>query len=158
MKLKRLIVAESLVLLVILVAVVFSFQLIPGLQPQQNQIGMYKQISYNENSLTIARDQWITKTFNYTNFDPAIILLQVDLKECREIGYLNIYCNYRKIVSLYLMPQNGSATFCLFSCSGFDWIEPLSDMSGLNDLLFESPIIGGFEGSFTYQLSFRGSR
>jgi len=100
----------------------------------------------------------ITLPFNYSSFDPAIIILELAIQTCETPGYLSIYCNYRNVASIFIDSQTQPITFNLISVAGIDWAEIPTAMFGRNELLFESEAPNGYEGSLTYQITLKGSR
>jgi hypothetical protein len=159
MQLKKLIFLEGLILIVILCIAIGFFWLIPSLQSSnQNSIPIYGQVIYPQNILTVEDGASIRRTFNYSTYDPSIIVITLTPESCTRQGYLDIYCNYRLVSSTLLTLQNKSVTLNMFSTSGFDWVEKPSSMGGVNELLFESAPKEGYTGTLAYQITLRGSR
>jgi len=96
--------------------------------------------------------------FEYSSYDPAIIVLEVAVLNCENPGNFTLYCNYRNIASAWANSETPPLTLNLISVAGSDWIEPRSAMFGLNELLFESNAQNGYSGKLSYQITIRGSR
>jgi hypothetical protein len=159
MKLGKIVFFEVLAFMAVLITVMISLEMIPSFQPSRNNtsIGLYNSVSFPKNTIILVSNGSVKTTFKYSSYDPAIIVLGLSFQTTKP-GYLTVYCNYRKVASIYVTSETLPMSFNMVSFSGADWIEPLSAMFGLNDLLFESEPKNGFVGDLTYQISLRGSR
>ena len=159
MKLKKIVFFEVLSFVALLLVVMVTLELIPFLQPskQNTSIGLYSSISYPENTVTLTSDDLKIARFNYSSYDPAIIVLKLSFKTCEEQGYLLVYCNYRIVASIFVEPETPPVVLNLISVSGLDWVEPFA-IFGMNELLFETAQKNGYAGTLCYQITLRGSR
>jgi hypothetical protein len=159
-KLNKLVLFEIVFLAAVLIAVMTAFILIPSLQPsnQDTLIEVYSARTFPKYNVTLARDTLAIVPFEYSSYEPAIILLEVSFQTCDEPGYMNLYCNYRKVASIYVSAETPPLAFNMISVSGSDWVEKPSVMYGQNELLFESTSQNGYAGNLTYQITLRGSR
>ena len=96
--------------------------------------------------------------FNYTSYDPSITVIDIYFDSTENPGKLDLFCNYRKVSAINVNKETKKMTLNLVSFSGVDWVEPMTSMFGLNEMVFESNINDGYEGTFRYQITFRGSR
>jgi len=159
-KLRRLVFLEVIFFVAVLISLVIILQIIPFLQPskENTSIGLYNTKFYPKTPITITSGSSITLPFEYSSYDPAIIILELSFQTCDEPGYLKVYCNYRNIASIFVSTEAPPVVINLISVSGSDWVEPPTAMLGRNELLFESEPPNGYTGSFTYQITLRGSR
>ena len=160
MKLKKLFAVEiaSIVVLVAVVVVFVGVTPYLGSSEQSYSIDMYQKKSYPKSEISLARGQNENVTFAYNTYDPSIIVLDLSFETCENPGYLNVYCNYRTIASLYIDQETPPLTLNLISVSGLDWVEPLTAMSGINEFVFESQSQNGYAGTLNFQITLRGSR
>ena len=159
-KLKKIFAMEiALVLVVITITIVFV-ELTPYLASsfENGSIDAFKQKSYPKGTLSLVRGKSVTVPFNYSSYDPSIIVLDLSFETCDKPGYLVLYCNYKEISNIFITSETSPLTLNLISVSGLDWVEPVTAMSGINELLFESASQNGYEGTLTCQISLRGSR
>lgn len=160
MKLKKILVFEILSFVAVLLMIMATLKLIPSLQPSQQNtsIELYSARSLPKHTITLASGGSATLPFIYSSYDPAIIILELSFQTCEEPGYLTLYCNYRRIASIFVNPETPPLFFNLISVSGSDWVEISTGMFGLNELLFMSESQNGYAGTLTYQITLRGSR
>ena len=160
MKLKTIVTFEVLSFAAVLLTVMATLGLVPSLQPskQNTSIGLYSTISFPKNTIKLASGGSVNMPFKYSSYDPAIIILELSFQTCEEPGYLIIYCNYRRVASIFVSPETPPLILNLISVSGSDWVERPSAMFGRNELLFESESQNGYAGNLTYQITLRGSR
>ena len=160
MRLKRIVFFEIVSVVAVLLAAMAALVLIPSLQPskQNASISLYSVRSFPKNTITLTSGAAINVPFDYSSYDPAIIVLELSFQNCEEPGHLTLYCNYRRVASIFAGPETPALFLNLISVSGSDWVEPPSAMFGTNELLFESELQNGYEGSLTYQVTLRGSR
>ena len=160
MRLSKIVFFEVVFSVAILLSVMVALDMIPFLQPsnQVNSIGLYSSIYYPEKTVTLESGDFKIAPFSFSSYDPAIIILKLSFQNSEEQGYLTVYCNYRSIASIFVRSDTPPVFLNLISVSGGDWVEPPSAMSGMNELLFESKSENGFTGTFSYQITLRGSR
>lgn len=160
MNLKKIVIIETISIVVIFVAIVTFIEIIPSLQPSEenDKIFPYNSVTILENTINLADKEFVKAPFKYSTYDPAIVVLDITFINCDRQGYLTIYCNYRRIIRLFVDPYTLKQSIIMFSFSGSDWVEPPTAMFGFNELLFESDSQNGFSGKISYQITFRGTR
>ena len=160
MKLRGLFVIEIGIIVAIIVSAVAFLLLLPGLGSSQQYESMdsYSQKTTPMKYISIINDQPGLVRFNYTSYDPSIIVLDLYFDSIEKPGDFDVFCNYRHVATVSVTPETKKTTLNLVSFSGLDWVEPMTSMFGLNDLVFESKDSNGFLGAISYQISFRGSR
>ena len=160
MKLEKIVLLEVLFFAALLLTIMATLELIPFLQPSKHNtsIGLYNAISFPKNTIKLTSGEFVKIPFQYSSYDPAIIILELSFQTCEEPGYLIIYCNYIRVTSIFVSPETPPLYLNLISFSGTDWVEPPSAMFGLNELIFESEPKNGYAGNLTYQITLRGSR
>jgi hypothetical protein len=160
MKLKKIFAVEITLVLIVLIVIMVFIETAPYLASSRDNdsIGVFDQKSYPKRTLSLASGKSANATFNYSSYDPSIIVLDLSFETCEKPGYFLLYCNYREIVNIFINSETPPLTLNLISVSGLDWVEPPSAMFGLNELLFESPSQDGYAGTLAYQISLRGSR
>lgn len=160
MKLKKIIFLEIISLVFILLLAIVAFDLIPSLKPsdENSSIDMYTSKSHLKGTLSLTLGGFAIIPFEYSSYDPAIIILEISFLNCKNPGTLTLHLNYRNIASVLVNSDSPPLTLNLISVAGSDWIEPLSAMFGLNELLLESNDQNGYSGNLSYQITIRGSR
>jgi hypothetical protein len=131
------------------------------------QIGIFKQQEYANETATIQRGQTAVTRFKYDTYDPAILKIDIQFQDWKKPGNLSIYLNYVLIDSFEATPKNPNFNKTTITFSGFELVKPppvdlgmssSAQFFAINLLYFESPLEGGYEGTFNYQVSIRGSR
>ena len=169
MNLKKLFVVEIAIAVLVIVVVATFVGITPYLESSDatGQIGVFKQREYAKETATIQRGQTTVSKFNYDTYDPAILKIDVEFQDWKKPGNLSLYLNYVLIDSFEATPQNPSYKTTTITFSGFDLVKPppadlgmssSAQFFAINLLYFESPTEGGYEGTFSYQVSIRGSR
>jgi hypothetical protein len=163
MELKKLIIVEIAVVIIVLIVVMTFVEIIPNLaSSQQNtSIGVYNQKTFGTGNVTLARGTTSQSVkFNYTTFDPAILVLDLNFQTWRAPGNVTISVNGNVLATIYASPEKPQIKLTSITCSGKDLVEPLSKNSPFigNTIYFSSQTSEGYEGTFSYQISIRGSR
>ena len=162
MKLKKLIAVEIASAVIILVVILIMVEVSPYLASanQNNQIGMYNQKEFAKGEVTITKGQIAGAQFNYSTYDPAILIVDLAFQNWQTPGHLSLYCNGILIATINASPDNPNVHFSTISVSGWDWVKPPSINSYTygNEITFISDPDSGYEGDFSYQISIRGSR
>ena len=163
MELKKVIMIEIIVVVIVLVGVLAFVGIIPYLaSSQQNSaIGVYNERVFDECNLTLSRGESIpSEVFNYTTFDPAILVLDLDFQTWDANGNLTISVNGIGLATISPTPQNSHVSLNAVSFSGKDLVKPYSAKSILtnNQVDFSSITGEGYAGTFSYRISIRGSR
>ena len=160
MKLKKLIVLETTVVasvLVLLVAIV-NFTSYLGTSNSTHEVSLYIEKEYALGNLTIVPGEIKYIWFNYSSYEPTILLLELSFKSWKTPGNLNVRCNNNPIKTIFATPENPNISLVVATTSGSEWVEPQSSMFGLNEVIFESDLENGFEGQVSYQIRLRGAR
>jgi hypothetical protein len=167
MNLKKLFVVEIAAVIVVIVLVTIFVGITPYLASsgQNGQIGVYNQRKYAEETVTLQSGQRASSRFNYTTYDPAILVVDLKFQDWQKPGYLSLYCNGILIVSFDATPNNPYVELTTVTFSGFDLVKPPPPKLGVsfvfaygNEVTILSPEKTGYEGTFTYEISIRGSR
>ena len=159
MKLKKLIVLEISLLIVIFISLAAyienSFYL--G-SPETAKIGLYNEREFARGNVTVVPGEIGIVRFSYSIYEPTILVLELAFRSVEKPGYLMVRCNNRPLQPFWVSPANSTIILNVMSVSGAEWVEPLSSMFGLNDIVFESDAINGFEGLIDYRIKLRGTR
>lgn len=160
MKLKKLIAAEitTVALVFILLVILVDFTSYLGSSNQNDRIGLYAEKEYAAGNITVVSGEIAFVRFNYSSYEPAILVLELTFQSWESTGYLDIRCNNRAIRPIFASPENPIIRLNVVSTSGAEWVEPLSSMFGLNEVTFESGLENGFIGLLSYKIKLRGSR
>lgn len=160
MKLKKLLIVEAIIVVLVLVLLVtfFSGASYLGSSNQIDEISLYAEKEYAAGDISISRGEIKYVWFEYSSYEPVILILELRFKSWNSNGYLHIRCNNKPVKPIFVSPEKPSVNLTVVSCSGAEWVEPLSSMFGLNEVIFESEVENGFEGLFSYQIKLRASR
>jgi hypothetical protein len=162
MNLRKLIVIEVGSVILAVVLIIVFIEITPFLSAsQKNSIGMYNQKTYAEGNATLTRGQIIQSSqFNYNTFDPAILVIDLTFQSWQSTGNISLSINGRTIGEIVCLPVNPQVRITAISFSGTDLVEPASSYSRIltNQVYFSSISDGGYEGTFSYKISIRGSR
>jgi hypothetical protein len=162
LKLKKLLFVEIATVAIVLVAILFFVEVSPYLASSKpnSQIGLYNQKEFARDNVTLAVGQTAGAQFNYSSYDPAILVIDLAFQNWQTPGYLSLYCNGRIIATIYASSSNPTVRFTTISVSGWDWVKPpsLNSFTYGNEVTFSSDPQNGYEGTFDYQISIRGSR
>jgi hypothetical protein len=162
LNLKRLFAIEIGVAVVVIVLVVFFFEVTPYLasSKQSDSVGIYHQKMFAQGVTTLALGQQASAQFNYSTYDPAILVMYLSFQSWQTPGDLSVNCNGRRIATVHASPDNPTIQLTTVSVSGWDWVKPpsLDAYTYGNEVTFVSEPLGGYEGTFSYQIEIRGSR
>jgi hypothetical protein len=167
LNLKKLFVVEIAIIIVVIVIVAVFVEISPflGASNQTGQIGVYNQRQYAQDTVTLARGQQASSMFNYTTYDPAILVVDLTFKDWQKSGTLSLFCNGILLDTFEAIPGNPSVESTTVTFSGFDLVKPPPSKLAVssvfaygNELSFSSPPDNGYEGTFSYKVSIRGSR
>ncbi len=162
MKLKSLFAFEIAAVAVAIIVIMFFVEFTPYLASSKpnSQIGVYNQREYAKGSVSLAMGQTASAQFNYSTYDPAILVVDLAFQNWQNSGYLSLYCNGRVIATIQATPNNPSVRLTTISVSGWDWVKPpsVNAFTYGNEVTFVSEPENGYEGNFSYQISIRGSR
>jgi hypothetical protein len=165
--LKKLIFVEIAVVVAIIVSITVFVGMTPYLSSsgQNGQIGVFNQREFVKETATIQQGQRLSSRFNYTTYDPAILVVDLKFQDWKKPGSLSMYCNGILVTTFDATPNNPDIESTTVTFSGFDLVKPPPPKLGMsfqftygNEISFSSPIENGYEGTFNYQLSIRGSR
>ena len=162
MKLKKLLFVEIAAVAIVLVVILFFVEVSPYLASSKpnSQIGLYNQKEFARGNVTLTVGQTAGAQFNYSSYDPAILVIDLAFQNWQTPGYLSLYCNGLIIATIYASSSNPTVRFTTISVSGWDWVKPpsLNSFTYGNEVTFSSEPQNGYEGTFDYQISIRGSR
>jgi hypothetical protein len=169
MKLKGLLAFEVAFVTISIVAIMFFVEVTPYLASSKpgSQIGVYNQKLFTEGNVTISKGQIASARFNYSSYDPAILVVDLIFQSWQNPGYLSIYCNGLHVTTINVQPENPHVVLTTISVSGFDVVNPRADLVSPapvdaftygNEVAFIPELQNGYEGTFSYQISIRGSR
>jgi hypothetical protein len=167
-KFGKVVLLEIVFIAVVLIVILISIEGIPtlGSTGQNNSVGMYQEKNFKEGQITLAVGQTQSTRFNYTSFDPAIMQIDLNFLSIQSSANLTLYCNGRVFTSIIPTIQNPHVTLTVFSVSGTDWVQTLTTSNLFlgstflygNEIAFASSPLNGFEGTFSYTITIRGSR
>jgi hypothetical protein len=162
LKLKKLFLVEIVTVVVILVFIMLFVEVTPYLASSKpnSQIGVYNQKEFASDLVTLAIGESAYARFNYSTYDPAILVIDLSFQNWQTPGYLTLYCNGRIIATVYASSSNPTMHFTTISVSGWDWVQPpsLNSFTYGNEVTFTSEPQNGYEGTFSCVISIRGSR
>ena len=167
MKLKKIITLEIASVAVVLVVVLAFVEITPYLvsSNQNNQIGVFDQREFAKNTVSLLAGQKASCRFNYSSFDPAILVVDLAFQSWQTPGYLSLYCNGILIVTIEATQRNSDVQLTSITVSGYDLVKPHYQLSQVfstytygNEISFVSSVEKGYEGTFSYKISIRGSR
>jgi hypothetical protein len=162
MKLKKIFAVEIASVAIILVVILVVVEASPYLASanQNSQIAMYNQKEFAKGTVTLAKGQSASAQFNYTTYDPAILIVDLAFQNWQTPGSLSLYCNGRIIATINPTPDDPTVRFTTISFSGWDYVKSpsIDSFTYGNEITFVSDAQNGFEGVFNYQISIRGSR
>lgn len=163
MKLRKLVLFEVAAVVVVLVIVMVFVELTPYLvsSAKDASIGVYKEREFERGNATITKGQTFRAAyFNYSTFDPAILVLNLDFQTWQSPGTLTIAVNGKVFASIVASPEKPKMNLNVISVSGADWVSTTSIYSPVfgNAISFTSDKGEGYEGTFSYQINVRGSR
>ena len=152
---------------VVLVVVLAFVEITPYLvsSNQNNQIGVFDQREFAKNTVSLLAGQKASCRFNYSSFDPAILVVDLAFQSWQTPGYLSLYCNGILIVTIEATQRNSNVQLTSITVSGYDLVKPHYQLSQVfstytygNEISFVSSVEKGYEGTFSYKISIRGSR
>ena len=167
LQLKRLVTLEIVLVVIVLIAVLVFVGITPYLASsmESNKIEVFNQKKYVENTVSLVAGQKASCRFNYSTFDPAILVVDLAFQDWKTPGHLSLYCNGILVVTIEATPRNPDVQLTTITVSGFDLVKPQYQLSGLfstytygNEITFASATEKGYEGIFSYTISIRGSR
>jgi hypothetical protein len=160
-KLKKLLAIEVTSAMIGLVVVLGVIGVLPFLASSSDtHIGVFNERVFSTGILTLSSGETSNAQFNYSSYDPPIVVIELDFKECQESGKLSLYANNRMIATLNITPESSHVILDTVSFSGSDWVEPrtVDSFTFGNQVTFSSPPQSGYAGTLSYQISIRGSR
>jgi hypothetical protein len=164
---KKLIIFEIAAVIVAVVLITLFVGITPYLASsgQNGQIGVFNQREYAKETVTLQPGQRASSRFNYTTYDPAILVVDLTFQDWQRPGTLSLYCNGILIVSFEATPSNPYVELTTVTFSGFDLVKPPPPKLAIsfafaygNEISILSPEKNGYQGTFSYQISIRGSR
>ena len=160
-------VVEIAIVIVVVVFVLIFVEITPFLAAsnQTGQIGVFNQRKYAQDTVTLVPGQRAGSQFNYTLYDPAILVVDLKFQDWQSPGLISMYCNGILVVTFEATPKNPYVELTTVTFSGYDLVKPPpSQFTGLfrfaygNEISFLSPSENGYQGTFEYEINIRGSR
>ena len=159
MKLKRLLILEITIAIVLLISLFAFIEIRSYLGISQSiNIGLYNEREYAEGNAKALPGETTKVQFPYLSYEPAILIIELSFHSVEKPGYLTVLCNYKLLESMFVNQENSSVRLYAMSVSGAGWVETLSSMTGLNEVHFDSGLENGFEGTINYKIKLRGTR
>jgi len=128
---------------------------------QDSAIGLYNEREYGKGNVTLtAGETQRVAQFNYSTYDPAILVLDLAFRSWKSSGNLTMLINGRVFASVFASPESPTVSLRVISFSGTEWVRPPSPDSFVfgNEISFSSKPENGFAGTFEYEIRIRGSR
>jgi hypothetical protein len=162
LKLRKIIIIEIAAITIALLLALLLIFYTPYLEAssQNTSIKMFNQREYSKGTATLTRGEKVSAFFNYSLYDPVILILDLTFQTWQTPGNLTIYINGKYCSSILVSQQEQQARLEIVTLSGSDWIKSPSIDSFVfgNQVMFNSDLKTGFEGTFNYQINIRGSR
>ena len=154
---------------IVLVVIMVSIEVVPYLaaSKENDQISMYTQKQFAEGNATLTAGLTASVRFNYSSYDPAILVVGLTFQTWQKPGDLAVYCNGKLISTVSATPQAPQVDLNVVSLSGLDLVKPKPNIPYFqvpdaytygNEITFTTPVQNGYEGTFSYQIMIRGSR
>lgn len=159
MKLRKLILVEVTLVTAVVISLVALIEVTSYLSSSQNDsVGLYIEKEFAEGNVSVVPRETAIVRFNYTSYEPAILVLELTFRSWESPGYLIVRCNNKQLRPILADPAKPNITLHVVSVSGVEWVEPMSSMFGMNEVTFQSAVENGFEGNLGYRIKLRGSR
>lgn len=162
MNLKKLFVVEIASIVIVVVLAIVLVEVTPYLASSKlnSSIGVFNQKEFAQGVVTLGVGQMASAQFNYSTFDPAILVVDLTFQNWQTPGVLSMYCNGRSIGRILATPNSPTVRITAISVSGWDWVKPpsINSFTYGNEITFVSEPENGYEGTFSYQVDIRGSR
>ncbi len=167
LELKRLVTFEIAIVVIVLVLVLIFVGVTPYLvsSTESDKIGVFNEKEYARNTVSLVAGQKASCRFNYSAFDPAILVIDLDFQSWTTPGFLSLYCNGILVVTIEATQRNPNVQLTTVTVSGYDLVRPHYQLSPVfniytygNEITFSSATDNGYEGIFSYTISIRGSR
>lgn len=167
MKLKNIVTLEIILVVAVLIVVLVVVGVTPYLASsrENDNIGVFNQKEFAQNTISLVAGQRASCRFNYSTFDPAILVIDLAFQSWNTPGQLALYCNGILVVTIEATQRNPNVQLTTVTVSGYDLVRPHYQLSSLfstytygNEITFASAVDNGYEGIFSYTISVRGSR
>jgi hypothetical protein len=169
LKLKKLMVVEISVVVIVFVSILLFVEITPYLASanSESQIGTYNQRLFLQGNATLSAGHSVSAWFNYSSFDPPILVLELTFLSWQTPGSLLVYCNGLRIATIEASPDKPNVVLTAVAVSGIDLVKTRADLiypappnayTFGNQVAFAPNPGDGYEGSFSYRISLRGSR
>jgi len=166
-ELKKLIVAEIVLVAVILIVVMVVIEGVPYLEASQQNpsVSMYQEREYDKGNVTLARGENARIRFNYSTYDPSILVIELSFQSWQSPGNLTLLCNGKTFASIMATPEKPTVSLSVISVSGQDWLRTYSSTAPStasnstldNEITFSSEPLNGYAGTFNYRIAVKGS-
>src|SRR5512136_1133798 len=133
LQLKRLVTLEIILVVIVLMAVLFFVGVTPYLtsSKESDKIGVFNQKEYVQNTVSLVAGQKASCRFNYSTFDPAILVIDLAFQSWTIPGQLAVYCNGILVVTIVAVPVNPNVQLTTVTVSGYDLVRPQYQLSNL---------------------------
>jgi hypothetical protein len=162
LKLRKLFVTELAIVIVVLTVIIVVVEVNPALAgaSQSAPIGAFNSKIYASDAVTVLKGDTASASFDYSSFEPAILVVNLHFSDVQSAGSLTVVCNDRYVGTINVSPSNPDASISAVSVSGSEWIKPPSAYSNSfsNQIVFVSDSDVGCVGTFGYQIILKGSR
>ena len=162
MKLKRLFVVEIISIVILVVVLMIFVEGSPFLAASKpnSSVEIYDQKEFAKGTVTLTKGQRIIVPFNYSTYDPAILVFEMQFQSWELPGNLSLYCNTKRLITVFASPKEPQISLKAVSLSGLDWVDSPTIVypSAINRIILVSEAENGYVGTFSYELYIRGSR
>jgi len=159
LKLGKLFFAELAIVIVALIVAVVVVEVSPNLSKRSTTIGAYNAKAYATDTIAILKGEAFSTSFDYSGYEPAILVIDVTASDVQSQGYLSFVCNGRFLSSVYVSSDNQRASISAITLAGAEWVKSPSAYTEAysNQIDFLSDSDTGFEGTFDYQIDLKGT-
>jgi hypothetical protein len=162
LNLRKLLIVEIVMVVVGVIAVLILVEVSPYLisATPNSQINVYSQKEFANTTLTLERGDSGSVRFNYTTYDPAILILDLEFEKWTSVGDLSVFINGDPITTINAPPGNTQLDLTVLSFSGRDWVKSpsINTYTYGNEITFISDLTRGYAGTLNCKISIRGSR
>jgi hypothetical protein len=162
LNLRKLLIVEIVIVVVGVLAVLILVEVSPYLisAAPTSQINVYNQKEFASTTLVLKRGDSGIVRFNYSTYDPAILVLDLEFEKWTNVGDLSVFINGDPITTINAPPGNTQLSLTVLSFSGRDWVKSPSINTNTygNVITFVSELTSGYAGTLNCRISIRGSR
>ena len=160
-KFKKIITAEIIIFIMVVVVALFIVELNPSLisSKKSESIPMYSEELVATQNMSLVSGQTQYAQFNYSTYEPVVLVLNVQFQNWQSSGYLTFTCNGRNAVTVFATPRNPQIKLEIVTFANSEWVKPPSKYADTftNSVQFTSSSENGFEGYLICQIFLRGT-